>query len=503
MHANSLKSRLLCLAGGAALTVAALVGAQSSAEAKSSLSLGMVLEPPHLDATAGAAAAIDEVVYQNIFQGLTRIGADGSVLPSLAKSWDVSDDGLTYRFHLNTGVVFHDGTPFSAQDVKFSFDRARSEDSVNAQKPLFSAIEEVVVVDPDTVDIKLNTPSGNLTYNLAWGDAIIVSAKSVDTNKTHPVGTGPFKFDRWMKGQEIRVSRFDKYWGDQPKLEQASFRIISDPNAAFAAMISGDLDAFPLFPTPETIVQFQADPRFEVAIGTTEGETILAMNNARGPLKNKLVRQAISHAIDKQALIDGAMFGFGTPIGTHFAPHHPAYTDLTGLYPYDLAKAKELLTEAGYPDGFSATLKLPPPTYARRGGELIASDLKKIGIDLKIIPVEWAQWLSEVYKETNYDFTIVSHVEPMDIGIYGRENYYFNYHSEAFTKLIEQLNVTADDAQRNELLVQAQKLITDDAVNVYLFQLAKSGVWNANVKGLWINAPMPSNDLSQVYWANE
>ncbi|SFK91943.1 peptide/nickel transport system substrate-binding protein [Pseudovibrio ascidiaceicola] len=502
MHAKSLKSRLLCLAGGAAFVLAALTGAHGSAEAKSSLSLGMVLEPPHLDATAGAAAAIDEVVYQNVFQGLTRIGPDGSVLPSLAKSWDVSEDGTTYRFHLQTDVLFHDGTPFSADDVKFSLDRARAEGSVNAQKPLFAAISDVVVVDPQTVDIKLITPSGNLAYNLAWGDAVIVSPKTAKTNKTKPVGTGPFKFDRWMKGQEIRISRFDQYWGDQPKLDKASFRFISDPNAAFAAMISGDLDAFPTFSAPETIVQFQADPRFEVAIGTTEGETILAMNNARGPLKNKLVRQAISHAVNKQALIDGAMFGLGTPIGTHFAPHHPAYNDLTGLYPYDPVKAKELLAEAGYPDGFSATLKLPPPTYARRGGELIASDLKKVGIDLKIIPVEWAQWLSEVFKETNYDFTIVSHVEPMDIGIYARDKYYFNYNSDAFKQLIEELNVTVDEEKRYELLKQAQQVISEDAVNVYLFQLAKSAVWNANVKGLWRNSPTPGNDLSQVYWAN-
>ncbi|SDQ90455.1 ABC transporter substrate-binding protein [Pseudovibrio sp. Tun.PSC04-5.I4] len=502
MHAKSLKGRLLCLAGGAALVLVALTGVNGSAEAKSSLSLGMVLEPPHLDATAGAAAAIDEVVYQNIYQGLTRIGPDGGVLPSLAKSWESSEDGLSYLFHLQTGVTFHDGSPFSAADVKFSLDRARADNSVNAQKPLFANISKVIVVDPQTINIVLSAPSGNLAYNLAWGDAVIVSPASADTNKTKPIGTGPFKFDRWLKGQEIRISRFDEYWGDQPKLEKAAFRFISDPNAAFAAIISGDLDAFPGFSAPETIAQFEMDPRFEVAIGTSEGETILAMNNMRGPLKNKMVRQAISLAIDKQAIIDGAMFGLGTPIGTHFAPHHPAYNDLTGLYPYDPAKAKELLTKAGYPDGFKATLKLPPPTYARRGGELIASDLKKIGIDLQIVPIEWAQWLSEVFKETNYDFTIVSHVEPMDIGIYARDQYYFNYKSEPFKKLIAELNQTAGEAKRYELLKQAQQIISEDAVNVYLFQLAKTGVWDSNVKGLWLNSPTPANDLSQVYWEN-
>ena len=459
MQANSRTSRLFGLAGGILLIISSLFLTGHAAVAKSSVSLGMVLEPPHLDPTAGAAAAIDEVVYQNIFQGLTRINADGSILPSLAKSWEVKENGTVYRFFLHKNVVFHDGTPFSAEDVKFSLDRARSDDSVNAQKPLFENIASVEVIDPLTVDILLKKPSGNLPYKLAWGDAVIVSPVTVEGNKTNPTGTGPFKFDRWLKGQEIRLSRFDGYWGEHPQLETAQFRFISDPNAAFAAMISGDLDAFPGFAAPETLEQFKQDPRFEVAIGTSEGETILAMNNSRGPLANKLVRQAVSHAVNKKALIDGAMFGLGVPIGTHFAPHHPAYKDLTHLYEYNPQKAKELLTAAGYPNGFKVTLKLPPPTYARRSGELIASDLKKVGIDVQIIAVEWAQWLSEVFKDHNYDFTIVAHVEPMDIDIYARDGYYFNYDNPELKDVINELNTTID--QEKTLLSAAKSSNSD------------------------------------------
>ncbi|MDD7909089.1 ABC transporter substrate-binding protein [Pseudovibrio exalbescens] len=493
---------LRSLAVGVALVVSASPLALSVAHAKSALSLGIVLEPPHLDPTAGAAAAIDEVTYANVFEGLTRIGPNGEVLPALAKSWEISEDGLTYTFELQDGVTFHDGTPFSAEDVKFSLDRARAEDSTNAQKPLFAAISAVNVADEDTVQVTLSEPVGSFLFNLGWGDAVIVSKESAAGNKTNPIGTGPFKFDRWIKGQEISLDRYEGYWGTPVALEEASFKVIADPNAAFAAMMSGDVDAFPNFPAPETLIQFEADPRFKVAVGSTEGETILAMNNESGPLSNKLVRQAISHAVNKQALIDGAMFGRGTPIGSHFAPHHPAYEDLTGTYTFDPEKAKELLKEAGYAEGFTATLKLPPPQYARRGGELIRSDLQKVGINLEIVPLEWAQWLSEVFREKNYDFTIVSHTEPMDIGIYARDDYYFNYKNPAFDDIITQLNRETDEEKRYALMKQAQEMIAADAVNVFLFQLGKAGVWDANLQGLWVNSPIQANDITGVSWKN-
>ena len=193
--------------------------------------------------------------------------------------------------------------------------------------------------------------------------------------------------------------------------------------------MAGDVQAFPVFPSYETIPQFQADPRFKVVIGTTEGETVLGMNNKKPPFDNPKVRQAITHAIDRKSLIDGAMFGFGTPIGSFFPPHHPAYVDLTAETAYDPELAKKLMAEAGHPDGFKTTLKLPPPTYARRGGEIIAAELREIGIEAEIIPVEWAQWLDQVFKNKDYDMTIVSHTEPNDLNIFSRDDYYFNYDS--------------------------------------------------------------------------
>ncbi|MEM7720840.1 MAG: ABC transporter substrate-binding protein [Pseudomonadota bacterium] len=461
--------------------------------------IGMALEPPNLDPTAGAAAAIDEVVYANVFEGLTRFGPDGSVNPGLAESWTISEDGAVYTFTLREGVTFHDGTAMTADDVVFSLDRARAEGSTNAQAALFANIESVEAVDDTTVQVTLDGPDGAFLFDMAWGDAVIVALESAETNATNPIGTGPFRFAEWVQGDRVELVRNDAYWGEPVALEAATFRFISDPNAQFAAMMAGDVDAFPNFSAPETLAQFEADPRFEVIVGSTEGETILAMNNAQAPLDDIRVRQAITHAINRQDIIDGAMFGYGTPIGTHFAPHNPDYVDLTDLSPHDPDRARALLAEAGVED-LTLRLMLPPPSYARRGGEIIAAQLREVGITTEITNVEWAQWLEQVFRGKDFDLTIVSHTEPADINIYARPDYYFQYGAAPFVEIMDNLAVTTDPAERSALNQQAQRMIAEEYVNGYLFQLAKTGVANANIEGLWENSPTQANDLTAVRW---
>ena len=482
------------------LVAAVLSPPQPARAAKDSITLGVVLEPPHLDPTAGAAAAIDEIVYANVMEGLTRIDRDGTVKPALAKSWTISGDGLTYSFNLREGVTFHDGATLEGSDVVYSFERALAEDSTNAQKGLFEPIAKVEAPNATTVVVTLKRPTGHFLFNLGWGDAVIVDPASAEGNKANPIGTGPFTFERWVKGASIALAANPDYWGEPVKLAKATFQFIPDPAAAVAAMLAGDVDAFANFPAPESMGQFEADPRFRVTIGSTEGETILAINNGRPPFDDLRVRRAIAHALDRQAIIDGAMFGYGTPIGSHFAPHHPAYVDLTERYPLDLEAAKALLAEAGHGDGIEATIKLPPPTYARRGGEIVAAQLARIGIDLEIVPVEWAQWLEQVFKGKDYDLTIVSHTEPMDIGIYARDDYYFDFQDAGFKAIVEKLAATADEGERGKLMGEAQIALAEASVNGFLFQLAKQGVWNAKLKGLWKSSPVQANDLTEVYW---
>ena len=487
-----------------AAAIALAVSAGPAAAAKDSVVIGMTLEPPHLDPTAGAAAAIDEVVYANVFESLTRINERGEILPGLAESWTVSDDGLVYTFTLRQGVTYHDGTTFDSADVKFALDRARSEDSVNAQKGYFAAIASVEVPSPSQAVVRLSRPDGLFLFNMGSGDATIVAPESADGNKTSPVGTGPFKFDRWVEGDRVELSRNAEFRDPgSVRLEQVTFRFISDSAAQVAALLAGDVDAIPNMGAPETLARFENDNRFEVVVGTTEGETVMGVNLRREPFSDVRVRQAIAHAIDRQEVVDGAMFGFGTPIGSHFAPHNPAYVDLSGRYPHDPDKARALLAEAGYPDGFDMNFKLPPPAYARRGGEIIQAQLAEVGIRAELEPVEWAQWLEQVFRGYDYDMTIVSHTEPLDIGIYARGGeYYFGYENADFNAVIADLDAATDPAERGRLYGQAQRLLSDDQASIFVFQLAKIGVRSAKLEGMWANSPIQANDVTGAYWAD-
>ncbi|WP_353057808.1 ABC transporter substrate-binding protein [Devosia sp. YIM 151766] len=488
------KTKILALAAAALLLTAGAAMAQPT-----EIRIAVALEPPALDPTAGAAEAIDIVVYQNVFEGLTRIDQNGAVQPGLAESWSVSEDGLTYTFALHEGVTFHDGSAFDAEDVKFTFERILAADSVNAQKALYEPIEAVTVLDPQNVEFKLSRPDGLFLFNLGRGDAVIVAPESADNNGTDPIGTGPFAFLQWDRGSRVILEQYGPYWGEKPALTRASYLFIGDTATLTNALLAGDVDGTNNF-APEALAVFENNPQFKVLVGSTEGETILGTNNAKAPFSDLRVRQAMAHALDRQEIIDGATYGYGVPIGSHFAPHHPYYLDLTETYPHDPDAARALLAEAGYPDGFSATLKLPPVAYARLSGQIIASQFAQVGIRLNLVNMEWAQWLEDVLTNKDFDLTIVAHVEPFDIGIYADPNYYFGYDNPDVQALNETLNATTDEAERKRLAQDLQTIIAQDAVNGYLFELAQTGVWNARLEGMWPNAPIEGVVLRDIRW---
>jgi peptide/nickel transport system substrate-binding protein len=474
----------------------------SLAAAKDSVTIGMVLEPPGLDPTTAPAAAIGEVTHYNIFEGLTKINEDFSVTPLLADKWTFSPDLKTLTFTLKPNVKFQDGEPFSSKDVKFSFERYAAKDSTNKDKGFFASIESIDTPDPLTVVLKFRDPSFEALFHLGMNTAVILDEKSAAGEATNPVGTGPYKLASWTKGASLTLDKWDGY-RDAAKipLEHATFRFISDPAAAVAAMLAGDVDAFPRMVNYDALPQFKSDPRFQVLIGGTEGKTILAMNNKRKPLDELKVRQAISYAIDRKTIIDGAMNGLGTPIGSHLTPNDPGYVDLTGMYPHDPEKAKALLKEAGVTTPLELSLVLPPvANYARQGGQIIAAQLAEVGINAKIEEVEWAQWLSRVYADKNYDLTIISHVEPLDIGIYANPNYYYQYDSPAFREIYAKITTAPNLEAYKAALAEAQRKLAEDAVNAFLFQLPNVTVADAKLKGLWKNAPIFANDLSEMSW---
>jgi peptide/nickel transport system substrate-binding protein len=478
---------------------ALFIAAAGPACASQRLIIGTQLEPPVLDPTANPAAAISEVLYGNVYEGLVQFAADGGVLPKLASSWEVSEDGLAYVFHLKSGVHFHDGSLFDAGTAKFSLDRIMASESINPQRARFRAVRAVEAPDPATLRIQLSRRSGGLLQSLAFGSAVMVSPQSAAGNALHPIGTGPFRFLRWRRGDSITLERNPDYQGTAAALGQVTFKFITDPTAAFAALMAGDVDAFSNYPAPESFAQFAADRRFRVFTGTTEMETVLGLNERRTPLNNVLVRRAISFGLDRRAIIDGAMFGYGTAIGSHFPPGNPAYVDLTGVYPHDIAKARQLLAQAGYAEGLTLSLKLPPPSYARRSGEIIAAQLSQIGIRVRIENLEWAQWLDQVYTRHDFDMSIVGHAEPLDYDIYARDDYYFGYSSQDFKALIAALEDSVDAAARKNLLEEIQRKLAGDAVNGFLFQYPRLDIWNAHLHDVGFNNVLGVVDVSHAY----
>jgi len=486
----------------AAALLAGLGAAEPAAAApKTSLVVGMAVEPPGLDPTVAAPVAIREVTWVNLYEGLTRIDRDGRVRPLLARSWEISPDGLAYTFRLVDGVKFHDGTAFDSADVKFAFDRARAPSSTNAQKQIFAPIETIETPDARTVAIRLKEPAGNFLYHLGWGDAVIVAPETAEANKTNPVGTGPFRFRSWARGDRVELVRNPDYWGPAPKLDAVTFRFINDPQAQAAAVQAGDVDAFPNLGAPELFADFRKNPAFTAVAGNTEGEIVAGLNAARKPLDDPRVRRALMHAVDRKALVEGAYSGFGQPIGSHFSPNHPAFKDMTGVVPHDVEKAKALLAEAGYGNGLDLTLKAPQMAYASRSAELIAAMLSEAGVNVRIAPTEFpAKWIEEVFRNKDYEMTIVAHAEPLDIDIYAREGYYFNYRNETFRALMAEAAKTTDEAARYAKYAEAQKILADEVPALFLFQLPKLGVWSAKLRGMWENTPIPSNDVTEVFW---
>ena len=483
---------------------AALAGVPFALQAqgkKDTVVLAMALEPtPGLDPTGGAASAIAEITLYNVFETLTKINPDESVTPLLAESWEVSPDLKTYTFKLRKGVKFQNGEPFNANAVKFSFERAGGEKSVNKDKRTFSSMARVAVVDDYTVVILNTQLDPQFLFNMGQGTAVIVEPKSADTNATKPVGTGPFQLEAWNKGSSVVLAKWEGYRNAAAiKMKKVTFRFISDPAAQVAALLAGDVDAFPRV-TPRAVPQFKTNAKFQVVVSGSRAKTILAINNKKKPLDDVRVRRAILAAIDRKAVIEGGADGYGAPIGSHYVPGAVGYVDTTGINPFNIDKAKALLAEAGIKTPLELSLKLPPPPYARQSGEVIAAQLAKIGIIAKIENIEFAQWISGVFTGKNYDLTIISHVEPFDLKNYANKDYYWGYDNPKFVELYDKIQNSPRAADRAKLLGDAQRMLANDAVNGFLFQPQWITIANKNIKGLWKDMPIFCNDLSALSW---
>ncbi len=469
------------------------------------VTVAITADPPGWDPTVSTSQEIARVVYHNVYEGLVRLDRHGKIVPALAKSWTVSPDGKTLTFQLRTGVKFHDGTPFTPEDVVKTFERAMDKSSGHTHPEYYASIQSVNVGPNDTVVFHLKKPNSTLLFNLARPDSIIYPPSEAATQRSHPIGTGPFKFVKYVPGSEVVLERNpDYYIKGVPYLDKVVFKIMPDPNTRFAALQAGDIDMIADSLPPEQYLQIKKGsvPGIKGTEGTATTEMVLALNNARKPFNNKLVREAITMAINKKAIVDGAMFGLGTVIGTHMTPAEPYFIN-PDPYPYDPAKAKQLLAEAGYPHGFKTKLELPQPyPIERRTGEVIAQQLKQVGIDAQVSVVEWTTWLNRIFLGGDYDMTVIGHAEPRDIGIYGNPKYYFHYDNPVVQNLLQQAEAATSPEVQTADYQDVGRIIANDAVNVWVFSPPYLVAAKKDIYGFWTNQPTPSIDMTRVYVAH-
>lgn len=464
------------------------------------LRIALPVEITGLDPTTNTAAVIDRVLYNNVYQGLVRVNRDGEVVPCLAKSWDISRNGKIYTFHLKKGVTFHNGDSFTSSDVKYTLNRAMDPDLAVPHPEYFRVIKEVSTPDSYTVKIYLKKKSSIFLFNLARGDSVMLSEEVSDPSR-NPVGTGPFMFDVWKEGEEVRLVKFDDYYDPElPYLDRVVFEFIGDVNTQITSLRSGDIDAIAYLNSPENALTLKDAPNIKVLSGVTTWEVILAMNNSVAPFDDKLVRQAINYGIDGTELIEGVTFGFGKPIGSLMSPTNPNYVDLSWVYPHDPETAKKLLDRAGYPDGFSAILTLPSNyTLSVRSGKIVADQLKTVGIDLRIKEIGWGQWLQKVFTNAEYELTIIGHAEAFDISIYANPDYYFRYENKLFKEVIERAEREVDSEKREALYAVAQWILAEEVPSAFLFSAPSLPALRVSVHNWWRDYPIPVVDVTRVW----
>ena len=478
------------------------VAGSVTAQAPNRLIVQSQTEPPGLDMTATPATATSGVIFYNVQEALVKVDRHGKLVPWLAERWHTADN-RNYTFFLKKGVRFHNGRELKAADIKYAFERAMNPETKHPYAKDYEAIGDIIVKDDYTVTFALKSVNASFLQNVARAGSVIYPREAVETMKSAPIGTGPFRFEEWVRGDRVVLVRNpDYYEKGLPKLDRVTYRFITDPNAVLAALKAGDVDVSLFGLGPEHVQDVQKDPRFQVIVGDTTNDVILAMNNSRKPYTDVRVRHAMTHGINKQDVLKGAMFGMGKVLGTNVDPLNPYFVDMSNAMPYDPAKAKKLLAEAGYPNGFETVLKVSPQYYYTvRSGEIIADNLKKIGVNVRIEQIEWGQWLSRVFREADYDLTIIGHAEAWDIKNYANPKYYFRYDSPKFQELFAKSETTVDEKARRDLYVQMQKLMVEDAPVVWLFMHPRLAVAKKGVQGLWKDLPASAADLSEVSWA--
>lgn len=483
------KSGLAYWSLSAALAVTLGIGSFSQALAQESdpdatINIGSLYEPQNLDNTAGAGQGINEAFNGNVYEALFRLADDGKVEPVLSKDYSVSDDGLTYTFKLQPGVTFHSGAPLTSKDVKFSIDRVAAPESKSSRKSSLKTISAVETPDDETVIVKLSSRSISLPYNLSYVWVVNDEAKDLQSKED---GTGPYELEDWRRGSSLSMTRFDKYWGAKPKNGEVVFQYFTDASALNNALLTGSVDIITSVQSPDSLAQFKDNPDFTVSEGQSTTKLLLAYNDRIAPFDNVKVRKALARAIDDQKLLKAVWGDYGTLIGSFVPPTDPWYVDLTKVDAYDPESAKELLKEAGYPDGFTFTIDTPNYDPHPIAAQFIQSELAKVGVTVKINVITANEWYTKVYKAHDFQATLQEHVNHRDIVFYGNPDFYWGYNNPKVVELIKEAEASATTDEQTAKLTEANKIIAEDAASNWFYLYPQIVVSKKSVSGYPIN----------------
>lgn len=459
-----------------------------------------------LDPHQTVAAGTREVLF-NIFEGLVKPNSDGEMIPAVAEKYELSEDGTTYTFTLREGVKFHNGQTVTAEDVVYSINRCAAVPE-GQEKPLvaaFSAVKSVEALDEKTVAVTI--AQRDLEF-ISYMTAAIIPA-DYENQDTAPVGTGPFRFVSRTPQQDFVMERFEDYWGAPAWLDKVTYKICENADALVMNLNGGSIDLCAHLTSAQAS---QLNQSFQVLEGTMNLVQAIYLNNQAKPFDNQLVRQALCYAIDRQGIMDMVADGHGTAVGSSIYPAFTKYflPELVDKYPHDVAKAKELLAQAGYPDGFDMTISVPNNYQPHMDtAEVVAEQLREAGINVTIQPVEWSTWLDTIYNGRQFQATVVG-VDAANMTAramlerftsdYGKN--FINYNNPAYDALFQKAINAQDEAGQTDLYKQMETMLADTAANVYIQDLCDLVAMRQDLGGLKFY-PIYVLDLSTVYFTQQ
>jgi peptide/nickel transport system substrate-binding protein len=480
--------RLIVVLLTATLAVAGCSSGSSGGTAKDSgsavIQIGSLYEPQNLDNTAGGGQGVTEALNGNVYESLFKLTDAGKVENLLAKDYKASADGLTYTVTLQPGVKFQSGKALTSADVKASVEHVTAADSKSARKSSFDVIKSIATPDDSTVVFTLKQRSISFVYNLSYVWVINSAAKDLTTTAD---GTGPYKLGEWKRGSTLTLTRFDGYWGTKAANAGVVFHYFTDASALNNALLTNAVDVVTSEQSPDALSQFTGNSAYKVNNGQSTTKLLLAFNDKVAPFNNVKVRKAITSAIDNKKLLSSIWGDYGTLIGSMVPPSDPWYEDLTKVNPYDVALAKQELTEAGLPNGFSFTLDTPNYDPHPTAATFIKSQLAQVGITVKINIITADQWYTKVYQKRDFTATLQEHVNDRDVVWYGNPDFYWGYSNPQVTQWVNQAEQSTSTDEQTALLKKVNEQIAQDAASDWLYLYPQIVVASTKLSGYPIN----------------